>query len=115
MNLKFRKPIFIICLFSFLTLACENEEFTLKECNNADLGWLDEIIEKAKTDKTGNYLGSIYFEQYQDQPVIFIDMAMGSGGVFGYWFYCDGNPVSFEDEMMPPMTMKNILYTNIEF
>lgn len=56
-----------------------------------NLPWLKEWIEKAKIDKTGNYLGTIWLVQYKEQNIFVTNMMLGSGGI-AYWFFdCSGN------------------------
>lgn len=57
--------------------------------------WLKDIIVKAEEDKAtkkhlGNYMGKIFSTSYQNQPVFYISMAMGSGGIAFYLFDCNG-------------------------
>ena len=56
-----------------------------------NLPWLAELIEKAETDKTGNYLGRIWLEKFKGDDIFVTDMMLGSGGI-AYWFFdCSGN------------------------
>jgi hypothetical protein len=73
--------------------ACEstNPEQSLK--------WLRDIVIKAEEDKKtskhmGNYMGKIFSTSYQNKPVFFITMIMGSGGLAYYVFDCDGSKVN---------------------
>ena len=70
-----------------------------KSCQSANpdqsLQWLKDIIVKAEEDKEtkkhmGNYMGKIFSTSYQNQPVFYISMALGSGGVAFYLFDCNG-------------------------
>ena len=72
-------------------------------CGTTELAWLQEIIEKAEEDKQsriyqGNFMGAIYRESYQGKVVIFVRMPMGSGGLYGYFYHCDGSQVDFSDD-----------------
>ena len=86
---------FILCL---LMLSCsqKNQADGIAVCNctnpQENLPWLNELIQKAKTDKTSNYLGCIWLEKTNDGKDIFVtNMMLGSGGVL-YWFFdCEGN------------------------
>lgn len=92
-------------------------------CGTSDLSWLEEIIVKAEEDKRsgtykGNYMGTIYLEDYQNEPVIFVRMAMGSGGLYGYVHRCDGSRVDFDNDpreveaFFSQMNKNQIIYTN---
>ncbi|MBC8153527.1 MAG: hypothetical protein H7Z72_11500 [Bacteroidetes bacterium] len=87
-----------------------------------DLPWLKEIITKAEEDKAtgahqGNYLGTIYVDEFKNQPVFMVKMMMGSGGLYAYAFKCDGARLYFDKEGSPTMFFdiekkNNVLYTN---
>lgn len=97
-------------------ISCDKENKLV--CNVKDpiteLEWLSEIVSKTENDTTGNYTGTIYLETYKDSQVFYIDMAIGSGGLAGHWFNCDGSKLNIEIENPPVATHKNILYTNID-
>ncbi len=113
------KTLLSILLFTLTAvtgLKCSKDEFnlqgeqpniTIKEAitmanvscrsTNPDqsLQWLKDIIVKAEEDKAtkkhlGNYMGKIFATSYQNQPVFYISMAMGSGGLAFYLFDCNG-------------------------
>ena len=72
-------------------------------CGTAELVWLQKIIEKAEEDKQdqvhqGNFMGRIYQGNYQNDYVIFVRMAMGSGGLYGYFYRCDGSQIDFSED-----------------
>ncbi len=72
-------------------------------CGTTELVWLQEIIKKAEEDKQnqtykGNYIGRIYQEDYQGEVVFFVRMMMGSGGLYGYFYQCDGNQLDFSND-----------------
>lgn len=86
-----------------------------------DLPWLKEIIKKAEEDKAtgtykGNYLGKIYLESFKGQPIFLVEMMMGSGGLGGYLFRCDGQRVFPTEEetlmLFNSIQKKNMVYTN---
>jgi len=108
------KRLLIISLIFFIC-CCKKEN--QKICGVSDpqenLPWLKDIVELAKNDRSGNYWGSIYAEEYLDKDVIFIDMKMGSGGVIGYWYNCDGSLLEFPSGSVPPMTKKRLIYSNL--
>ena len=73
---------------------CYNEN-GISACGVTDpaknLPWLTKLIETAKTDNTGNYLGRIWLEKFKGQDIFVTNMMLGSGGV-AYWFFdCLGN------------------------
>lgn len=109
------KKIFFISIIGLLLFSCDKNEpkFCDVEDPIAELGWLNEIVTKANNDTTGNYQGSIYAEEYKNQHVIYVDMALGSGGVAGYWFNCNGSSLSIETDKPPTATKKNKLFSNI--
>jgi hypothetical protein len=61
-----------------------------------NIPWLAELIAKAKTDNTGNYLGIIWLEQYKDQDVFVTNMMLNSGGLAYHVFDCQGNAVRID-------------------
>ena len=87
------------CILFFSCKEVHNEEAIDKKVINAcgvsnpakNLPWLVKLIETAKTDNTGNYLGRIWLEKFKKQDIFVTDMMLGSGGV-AYWFFdCSGN------------------------
>lgn len=67
--------------------------------------WLKDIIQKAEEDKltqkyNGNYMGKIFLTSYHNQPVFYIRMALGSGGIFAYVYDCNGITVSISQNEM---------------
>lgn len=63
------------------------------------LQWLKDIVMKAEGDKRtkkylGNYMGKIFLASYHNQPVFFITMMLGSGGLYGYRYDCNGDKVT---------------------
>ena len=102
----------VICL---ALLSCKKEN--TKTCGVDDpateLPWLAEIIALAETDTTGNYHGTIYLESYKGENVFWIDMMMGSGGLYGHWFNCDGSRFEVAaGEEFPWPTKEIVIYTN---
>jgi hypothetical protein len=70
----------------------ENE--TCETCSDRpqeNLPWLKELIEKAETDKTGNYWGTIWLENFKGKDIFVTNMMLGSGGVLYYYFDCSGS------------------------
>ena len=63
--------------------------FSVAGCNvnkDENLPWLDKLIDLSKTDKTGNYWGCIWLENYKGKDIYVTNMMLGSGGVM-YWFF----------------------------
>lgn len=113
------KKLVILSFVILLVIAACNKSKIICGVDDpaTELPWLAEIIVLAETDTTGNYHGTIYLEYYNSSPVFFTDMAMGSGGVIGYWFNCDGNNFSIDDEtefltFVNGMKLNKIIYSN---
>lgn len=111
--------IIAIMLFFF---SCE-KNIENKEVNSAcginnpqkNIEWLSKLIDKAKSDKTGNYMGTIWLEKYKGDDIFVTNMALGSGGVAYYFFDCQGKsfiPESFP-ESIPDMKFNKIVYSNV--
>lgn len=112
---------FLLMLLILFWIGCKKENGTICDVNNpaTELLWLAEIISLANTDSIGNYRGTIYLEYYKGNPVFFTDMKMGSGGVIGYWFNCDGSNFSIDDEteflaFVNGMNLNKIIYSNFK-
>lgn len=111
--------IFAMSLLFLALLACKKEDTIICGVDDpaTELSWLAEIIALAETDTTGNYLGTVYLEYYKNNPIFFTDMKMGSGGVIGNWFNCDGSTFIIEDinefqTFSNNMRLDKIIYTN---
>jgi len=97
-----KKVVFMIILAMICGMmfsSCNSEEttddnsslemLTLSNGRTLDLEnhlWLKKLIDLSKTDKTGNYIGRIWLENFQGQDVFVTDMMLGSGGVRYYFF-----------------------------
>ncbi len=106
----------------FLFLSCDKDMNSVGVCNceepREDIPWLKELINKADTDDTGNYKGTIWFLNYKGQDVFVTDMMMGSGGILYYFFDCEGNKITLDtNETLYSFTQKlknaTIIYTNV--
>ena len=109
------KTVFLTILFAFCCIlsfnSCEKEpdkegtdDTTISACGVTDpaknLTWLAELIETAKADDTGHYLGRIWLEKFKEQDIFVTDMMLGSGGI-AYWFFdCSGNHLT-RNEVCP--------------
>lgn len=85
-------------ILSLVLLSCshkpQDDANTICDCNNPqeNLPWLKELIQKAETDNTSNYLGCIWLEKTSNEKDIFVtNMMLGSGGVLYWVFDCNGN------------------------
>lgn len=112
------KPAYFILLLFFM-LNCDGvEEKDDLFCGVAnpgkDLIWLKEIIDIAETRQNVNYLGYIYAEEYLGNDVVYIEMSLGSGGLMGHWFNCDGTPLVFISSNPPQATRNKIIYSSLE-
>ena len=84
----------LICISVFICCNSKSEMngdevITLSDgrtLNLESLPWLKELIQNAKVDKTGNYLGCIWLENYKGRDIFVTNMMLGSGGVM-YWFF----------------------------
>lgn len=54
---------------------------------------------------------------YQNQPVIYIQMALGSGGIFAYIYDCTGNSVSISENDLEDFVKQTqsgkLIYSNL--
>lgn len=81
------------------------------------LPWLAKMIKKADTDKTLNYLGTIWLENHKGEDVFITNMMLGSGGI-AYWFFdCQGNAFDFGDNQeansfISTMKLDVVVYSN---
>jgi hypothetical protein len=55
------------------------------------LSWLAGLIEKAETDATGNYKGTIWLVNHKRQDYFITNMMLGSGGTLYWIFNCVGS------------------------
>ena len=111
------KYIFL-ALIAFCIMACEKDKSCYSEkcaCGvenpKNNIEWLAELIKKAETDKSGNYLGSIWLEKYNGNDIFVIDMALGSGGIAYYFYDCKGNSFIPESEFV--VKKEILIYTNL--
>ena len=123
--------LILVAILICLSQGCQHKEVTpasaLTACGVNDpatqLDWLKSIITKAELDRTartysGNYVGEIYLEKFNDRDVFYTTMALGSGGLAFRLFSCDGQPVSFSsNEQLLTFTQSaqksKLIYTNI--
>ena len=96
-----------IILLTFITffLSCEDKEDNYIEPLNSliacgyndplnEIDWLNNLANKALTDNSGNYLGSIWIVNYDGTDYFITDMSLESGGIYHHYFDCGGNPIS---------------------
>lgn len=80
-----------------------------------DLKWLNELANKSKVDKSGNYQGNIWIKNYLNNDVIITDFALNSGGIAFHTFNCDGSSVLISDlSFFNGLTNDNKIYTSIK-
>jgi hypothetical protein len=115
-----KKLEILLLLFLLVQVSCKKENGTICNVDNpaTELAWIVDIISLAEIDSVGNYIGTIYLEYYNGKPVFFIDMSMGSGGVIGYWFNCDGSTFKIDDQQefidfSNGMKLNKIIFTNM--
>lgn len=94
------KKLCFFLLLSFFIAACSNDdesdnyvEKTACGVSNPkeNLRWLNDLIKKSESDKTGNYLGTIWLVEDEENDIFITNMMMGSGGIAYYYFDCQGN------------------------
>jgi hypothetical protein len=123
------KHILFLIWMTLLNLSCDNQKedtylapcgkiVAFNACGVNDIGnnltWLNDIINSSKNDKTGNYIGRIWFKRYNNQDVIVNDMALGSGGLAYHSFNCSGVSIVIEDtNFYSTLTQRDIIWTNI--
>ena len=125
--------LIILTALICLALQCETKQVSpepesgVSACGVKDpakeLAWLRDIITKAEADRinktySGNYIGAIYLERFNDKDVFHTNMAMGSGGLAMRVYYCDGQSVSFADSdqmlaFVHSLKKTNLIYTNM--
>jgi len=120
-----RFKLILIGIITIFILACDKNYITpcgkiinFHACDIDDIGinlsWLNDIIETSKNDKTGNYLGRIWYKKYNNQDVIVTDMSLGSGGLAYHTFNCSGEFSPIDDiNFYNSLSEKDILWTNI--
>jgi len=59
--------------------------------------WLEQLIDLSKDDKTGNYWGCIWLENYKGHDIFVTNMMLGSGGVMYWLFDSSGNHFLHKD------------------
>jgi len=111
------KKIIIITSVFLLFTFCKKEEKEICGCENpaTELQWLKELIQKAETDTTGLYKGSIYFEVYNNEQVFYVMMPLEPvGHVLVPWFDCKGNPISLNpSDKLPQPKLNHLIFSNI--
>jgi hypothetical protein len=118
------KHTILSLLFCFLLLSCDRNKTAVDDeitaCGVSQpqkkLEWLVKLIDKANTDITGNYIGTIWLEEYNNQDFFVTNMGIGSGGLAYHVFDCTGNPVIIEDteDFIQHLKKNIVLYSNIE-
>ncbi len=118
----------VIMLLSVLfVLSCEKEDNYIEPLNDISacgysdpinqLTWLNEIANKATTDNSGNYLGSIWIVKQGKTDCIITDMAFGSGGIYHYYFDCSGNALTLEeldfDQIEKSLVDSNMIFSTV--
>ena len=62
-------------------------------------------------------MGKIFSTSYYNQPMFYIEMAMGSGGLAAYIYDCSGNSVTIEpndiDTFYPNAQKGTLIYSNV--
>ena len=112
------RKIVIIASIILLFTYCKKEDTKVCGCEDpaTELQWLNELIQKAETDTSGLFMGSIYYEVINMEELFFIMMELDSiNGDIKHWLECDGEEVNFEFHEEPKnMKLNNLIYTNIK-
>ena len=66
------------------------------------------MINESENDISDIHIG------FQGNDVVFVQMPMGSGGIYGYWYNCDGTKLVLEDTIIFAK-MDKLIYTNIKY
>ena len=87
--------LYISCGSKLTTVDDIDNDEVITSCDGCtlpqeNLPWLKKLIDLSKTDKTGNYYGRIWLENYKGQDIFVTNMMLGSGGVMYYFFDCSG-------------------------
>ncbi len=127
--MKTRILFLLMGIITLLILSCDKKEndnyiapcgkiIDFNACGIEDIGnnlkWLNDIITISKTDKTGNYIGTIWFKKYNHQDYIVTNMMLGSGGLAYHTFNCSGESYPVDDtSFYNSLSEYDILYTSI--
>ena len=111
-----RNLLLLLCIFILFKCTDENEYIFVDNACGVDnptenIEWIKELVAKSKTDTTGNYQGTIYLEEHEGSDIVFVQMMMGSGGVIGYWYNCDGTIYKPSDDF--ELKRNRIIYSTI--
>jgi hypothetical protein len=126
--MKTRLLIHLIIIIPFFILSCDKKEnakyhapckkiVEFQACGINDIGnnlkWLNDIINTSNTDHTGNYLGTIWYKNYNNQDVIVTDMSFGSEITY-YAFNCSGESIVIDfSNFFSSLTQRDIIWTNV--
>ena len=88
------------------------------------LRWLKDIIVKAEEDietrnNLSNHIGRIYLHVYQNKPLFYIQMPLGSSGLPGHIFDCTGTTVTTSQNgdilsfPVEPQKHFQLIYSNV--
>lgn len=112
------KRIIVITSVFLLFTFCKEEKSEICGCENptTELQWLNELIQKAETDTTGLYLGSIYFEVYNNEQMFYVLMPLEPvDHILKHWLDCNGNPILKEpSDILPQPKLNHLIYSNIK-
>jgi hypothetical protein len=95
----------VICAVMFTSCSSKSgfesdEVITLsngKTLRLENLQWLEKLIDLSKNDKTGNYYGRIWLDNFKGKEIFVTNMMLGSGGVMYYFFDNSGASLIVKD------------------
>jgi hypothetical protein len=114
------KSSIISILFGFLLLSCNSPQMNMDDTVVVNVEqllkehpWLAELIEKAETDTSGDYMGSIWIEKRNGRDIFVTNMRMEDPRRVFSFFDAEGNPLTIEDRELLTMKFDVPIYSNI--
>ena len=104
-------------IFALIFIGCEESDLT-SPCGVKnpikDIEWLSDLVETAKNDTTGEYIGNIWITTFETKDYIISDMAMGAGGRIFRCYNCSGEIDNVSDyAFFSTLSDDDIVYSNV--